>query len=177
MPSTADPSTFQLGMNAGNDATFRFPIKDAAGAAANVTGASFKFTVKTAFEDAIASAKFQKQSPAGSGIDTTQAATGLIDVLIAPGDTDTLAGNYAYDLEMMLSGKTYTVALGAFVVRRRISTSGSLPVPTSALVPFPGAISVADALYLYDTPEALWHKYKNVNGVLTDVGQAANIPF
>jgi hypothetical protein len=91
----------------GDDDTIAFTIytDEDHTSAKNITGATFKYTVKERATDT--SYVFQN---AGS---ITDAANGELDVDIADTDTNSLAaGKYAVDLEMALGGGVYTCFVG-----------------------------------------------------------------
>jgi len=175
---TVNPNTHLVRIDRGDDQPIRVTVTDAAGAIVNVSAGTFKFTVKASLEDAVF--VLQKSSPAGSGIDLALAASGVVDVLLVPSDTLSLAGVYVWDLEMVLASKTRTLAKGIFVVEKEVTTPGTIPPP--AVVPInyliTGFLALDGALYLLgDEVPKLYHKFLVVGGVLTDAGTGSSVPF
>jgi hypothetical protein len=121
MSLSVNVNTLEIVASRGDDHKVRFTVKNAAGVAYDVSANTFTFTVKASLDDAIGAAKFQRASPAGSGIDLTNAASGIVDVNILPANTGGLAGNYFYDLQMVESGLTYTIAQGRFRVSKEVT--------------------------------------------------------
>lgn len=114
---TINAQTGEIQIHQGDDQTARFTVTDEDGAAVDVTGGTFKFTVKASLDGANT---FQLTS-AGGDIDTSQEASGIIDVVLEPADTATLSGLYFYDLEMTLSSKVRTLRRGVFRVLKDVS--------------------------------------------------------
>lgn len=86
-------------------------IKD--GSLVNITGATFKFTIKENLSDD--SFVFQKTS--SDGISISDAGNGEFLFSLVPSDTNSLVvKKYEYDIEMTLSGKIQTIALGGLEV-------------------------------------------------------------
>jgi hypothetical protein len=121
MSLTVNQNTHTIMASRGDDHKIRFTVKNSSGVAYDVSANTFKFTVKASLDDAIGSAKFQRTSPAGSGIDLTSAATGIVDVNLVPANTSALGGIYYYDLEMTEGGKVYTVRQGLFIVPKDVT--------------------------------------------------------
>lgn len=176
---TVNADTGRVEIARGDDQTIRFTVTDSTGAVVNITAGSFAFTVKESIDDAIGSAMFQKTSPAGSGIDLTNGASGIADVSIVPADTSTLAGAYVWDLQMTLSGLVRTLAGGVFFVRKDVTTVGTAPTSSSALVSFPGGFYVGSGgFYLLDLTTGLYSGFRLNNGMLEQsAAQSATIPF
>lgn len=173
---TVNANTYQVTIDRGDDQTIRFTVKDSAGAAVNVSAGTFKFTVKSTLDDLIADAKFQKTSPAANGIDLTLAATGIVDVLIVPVNTSTLAGIYYYDLEMVLSSKVRTLRRGLFVVQKDVSTPGAAPTSAGVVIDFPDGLQTDGGLYLQDPATGLWIKLTHSGGTLDISATSAGPP-
>ncbi|HEV8455342.1 MAG TPA: hypothetical protein VGQ24_10640 [Gemmatimonadales bacterium] len=148
---TIDPLNGDLVMDRGDFVNPELRITDADGVALNVTGATFKLTVKAALEDSLAAAMFQLVSP--GDFDLSGAATGIVVPLILETFTQGLAGDYSYDVEMVLGGKTTTLVRAAlFRVLKEVSDVGVAPSPPSVLVPFPGDIQIIGGkVYITDT--------------------------
>lgn len=108
----------------GDSPTFTFAVeKD--GIAVNITGGTFKFTVKENLKDADEDAKISKAT-GGSGITITDAANGKLSVSIATGDTSDLESEttlWEYDLQITLGGEVATVATGAFLIKPDVTLS------------------------------------------------------
>lgn len=160
---TVNAQTYAVVVHRADDQTLRFTVVDSTGAVVDVSSGAFKFTVKRNLDDDIADAAFQLTSPAGNGIDLTSAASGIVDVNIATGDTDDLAGLYHYDLEMTLSAKVRTLRSGLFYVQKDVTTSGTAPSTTVTVIDYPNGISTT-ALYLQDSATGLWIKCVNDGG-------------
>lgn len=183
MGLTYNPNTHVAVISRGDDLPFlRYTVKNAAGVPYDVSANTFKFTVKADVDDSIADAMFQKQNPAGNGIDLAQANTGIVDVHFAAADTASLAGTYVFDLEMTENGKADTLDGGAFVVRKDVSTPGVPPSPPSVLVPFPGDIQVIGGqIYIKDLGSGVdggkYWKLTMIDGAFTPSGPSVTVPF
>lgn len=122
---TVKPVTYDIEMLRGDDQTVRFVITKNDGSVQDVTGWTFKFTVKYSLDDNIAAAKFQKTT-GGGGIVLTTPASGIVDVTIAAVDTNALAGPYVYDMQGTDTiGQIKTVRLALFTVRKDVTTTGT----------------------------------------------------
>lgn len=138
-----DPVDFSITMDRGDYFDPSFTITDANGNALDVTGASFKLTVKADIDDDISVAIFQLTTGA-SQFDISGQVGGVIKAIGPETLTQALAGDYVYDLEMILGAKTRTVVNGRLTIRKDVTTPGSAPAnPSPPSVPFPGDISVA----------------------------------
>lgn len=172
MSLTVDANNYRIDASRADDHKIRFTVKNSSGVAYDVSANTFKFTCKASLDDPIASAKFQKLSPAASGIDLTAAATGIVDVNLIPADTAALAGVYYYDLEMSEAGKIYTLRQGIFYVRKDVSDGAAPIVPINLY-------TMVNTLYMYGL-DALWHKFEvDANGVFGETAppQAGAPPF
>jgi hypothetical protein len=176
---TVNADTGLVTIARGDDQTIRFTVTDSTGAVVNITAGGFAFTVKQSIDDAIGSALFQKTSPAGSGIDLTSGASGIADVNIVPADTSAMAGNYVWDLQMTLSSKVRTLAGGVFMVRKDVTTVGTAPTSSSALVSMPGGFYLGSGgFYLLDTVTGLYSGFRLTNGIFEQsAAQSATVPF
>jgi hypothetical protein len=177
-----DSNTYRIDASRGDDHKIRFTVKNSSGMAYDVSANTFKFTVKLGLDDAIANAKFQKQDPAGNGIDLTNATVGIVDVNLVPADTGTLSGPYYYDFEMTESAKIYTLRQGMFFVKKDVSTSGTPPTAGSVLTPFPGDIQVQGGqIYIKDTGTGAnagkYWKLVVQDGVFDVQGPSVTVPF
>lgn len=98
--------------------TYTLTLKDAAGAALNLTGASLWFTVKRGISDADAAAVFQKTI--ASGIVVAAPLTGVAVITVLPADTAALGDGpltLLYDIQVKLAdGTTKTPLSGEFRV-------------------------------------------------------------
>ena len=148
---TIDPLTGDLETDRGDFVDPKITILDANGNALNVTGATFKLTVKSSLDDAIGAAVFQIVSP--GDFDLSGAATGIVIPLILETQTQALAGDYIYDVEMVLGGKTTTIVRAAlFRVLKEDTDVGAAPSPPAVIAPFPGDIQVIGGkIYIKDT--------------------------
>lgn len=138
-----DPNNYRIDASRGDDHTIRFTVKNSSGVAYDVSANSFKFTCKDDLDDLIADAKFQKSSPVANGIDLTNAAQGIVDVLLIPSDTAALAGRYFYDFEMTESSKVYTLRQGLLFIKKDVTTAGTVsnPAPVNEIFVGPGGVS------------------------------------
>jgi hypothetical protein len=138
---TVNSANNDVEITRGDDQTITFTVTKADGSVQDVTGWAFAFTVKEDIDDDIADAKFQKTS-GGGGIVLTTPASGIIDVTVAHGDTNALAGKYTYDLQGIDgSGNIRTVASARFVVRKDVTTPGTAGNPSAPNPAFPGGAS------------------------------------
>lgn len=180
MSLTLNANTGQIIISRGDDGLIRYTVRNSSGVAYDVSANSFAFTVKRGIDDSILDAEFQKINPAASGIDLTLAASGIVDVNIADTDTSGMAGNYVYDLEMTEGGKIYTLAQGAFLVKKDVTTVGTAGQPSFGVILFPGgmfAIGSDGAIYFKDRTTGLWWTmYFDSGGMITN-GPSASIPF
>lgn len=96
-------------LHAGDDYDYTFTITEG-GVAKDLSSASVWFTIKEDAIDTDAEAKLSLTG--GSGIDMTNAATGILVVQFASGSTANLEGSWVYDLQIKLTGKVITVAWG-----------------------------------------------------------------
>lgn len=179
---TVNSANNDVEITRGDDQTITFTVTKADGSVQDVTGWAFAFTVKEDIDDDIADAKFQKTS-GGGGIVLTTPASGIIDVTVAHGDTNALAGKYTYDLQGIDgSGNIRTLRIARFAVRKDVTTPGVSGQPSAALVPFPGSIAIDGALYMKDlgvgADAGKYWKWTMVDGELTrSVSSSATIPF
>lgn len=167
---TIDPVTGALEMDRGDFVNPRLTITDSAGSPLNVTGATFKLTVKSSLEDALAAALFQLSTPAD--FDVSGAATGIIVPLILEAFTQGMAGDYVYDVEMILSGKTTTIVRAAqFRVLKDVGDVGVAP-PAPVV-----GYEVLNALYFKDTATGQYYKKTVLNGQEILSGPSPSYPF
>lgn len=177
-----DPLSGAITMDRGDYFDPQFAIVDAAGSPLNVTGATFKLTVKKSIDDPIGSAIFQLTTGAGD-FDTAGQAGGIIKAKGLETLTQGLAGAYVYDFEMVLGSKTRTLRPGArLFIRKDVSTPGSAPAAPAVLVPFPGDIQVIGGnIYIKDTgvgPDAgKYWKLRMVDGDFRADGPSTVVPF
>lgn len=108
----------------GDDYDETFAVKDADGAAVDITGATISFTVKDRFSDAQASAILKKTSASAAELEITNGAGGLFTVHFTTAEMRALElGEYAYDVEVLLSGgKTHTPAQDLFIIVGDVTT-------------------------------------------------------
>jgi hypothetical protein len=179
---TVDPR-LNIIIDRGDDQTYRATVVDADGVVVNVAAGSFKFTVKAGVDDAIADAVFQLTSPAGSGIDLTLAASGIVDVNIPAASVEALEGAYVYDLQMTLAGKVRTVVPArVFFVRKDVSTPGTAGSSSVPGQHFPGYLAL-DGVFYWLGADSLYHKMQialdsdSGQYLLQDTGQNATYPF
>lgn len=168
---TVDPNTYDITILRGDDQDVEFTVVDSAGVAQNITGWAFSFTVKAGLDDPIASALFQRT--VGAGIALTTPLSGILTVSIASANTAAMAGNYVYDLQGVdTGGLIHTVRLAKFMVRKNVSTSGTITAS-----PVIGTVVIGDALYRRDSITATWYKITIESGVEQWYGPNATIPF
>jgi hypothetical protein len=148
---TVDPNTYDITILRGDDQTVRFTVTTSTGAAQDVTGWSFKFTVKSSLDDAIGLALFQKTT-GGGGIVLTTPASGIVDVSLSASDTQAMSGKYFYDLQGVdLTGLTKTVRAAIFYVRKDVTTPGVAGLPAQFLFTAQGSTGSAS---IYSTLQA-----------------------
>jgi len=165
-----DPVNGDLEMDRGDFVDPKLTITDAAGNALNVTGATFRLTVKSSLDDALASALFQIATP--SGFDVTAAASGIVVPLILESYTQGLAGDYIYDVEVVLNGQTTTLVRAAlFRVLKDVGDVGVAPA-----APVVG-YEVLNALYFKDTATGQYYKKTVLNGEEILSGPSPSYPF
>lgn len=173
-----DPLDYSIETERGDDAVIEFPIVDDDGAVLDVTGASWRFTVKASLDDAIGAAVFQLTQPAVNGIDDTNAATGLIVVTLPHLYLENLAGEYVYDLEMTLGGKVTTFTRNASLrVHKDVSTPGSFTPPALPGETVTGFFAVGGVNYYQDQATDLWWAEYYNNGQKVIAGPSATVPF
>jgi hypothetical protein len=127
---TIDPIDYSVEIDRGDDQEMEIPIVDSDGNPINVTGASFRLTVKSSLDDAIGAAIFQLTNPIGNGLDVAAAATGIIVAYFPHLYLEPLAGEYVYDFEMTLNGKVRTIVRAArFFVHKDVTTPGAVTNP------------------------------------------------
>jgi uncharacterized protein YbjT (DUF2867 family) len=107
-----------LTMIRGDSKTFAVSLRDVAGDAIDLTGASVTMTAKEAYTDLDASATFQKTI--SDGITVLDEDTGVIQVELEPADTTSLDGKKTrlyYDIQVEGSdGKVTTAVRGKLIV-------------------------------------------------------------
>lgn len=169
---TVARDTYRITASRADDHKVRFTVLNASGVAYNVSANTFKFTCKRSVDDPLASAVFQKTSPAASGIDLTLAASGIVDVNLVPADTSGLQGGYFYDLEMTEGGLVYTLQQGVLQIVKDVSTVGGA-VTAPAL-----GYQFLTALYLQDTVVTTnYYKLTMTSGLLDVAGPSPVWPF
>jgi len=172
-----DPIDYSVEIDRGDDQEMEIPIVDADGNPLDVTGASFRLTVKASLGDAIGAAIFQLTNPIGNGIDVASAATGIIVAYLPHLYLEAMDGEYVYDVEMILAGKVRTVVRAArFFVSKDVSTPGAVTNPGAVIQDF-NSISIAGVLYLRDQATGLWWKRYFSNGQEMTDGPSASFPF
>jgi hypothetical protein len=172
----ADPNNGDLTMDRGDYFDPEFTITDQNGNPLDVTGASFKLTVKASLDDAIGAAVFQLTSGA-SQFDLSGAASGVVKALGPEALTQGLAGDYTYDLEMVLSGKTRTVQKAALLrIDKDVTTPGTLPDPPVIGILFPSWVAFPDFLYWKDQADSKWVKFRLYNRNMEYVSESVNPP-
>lgn len=166
---TIDPLDGSLEMDRGDFVNPKLTITDAAGNALNVTGATFLLTVKSSLDDSLAAALFQLST---GDFDVTDAASGIVVPLILETFTQGMAGDYVYDVEMVLAGKTTTLVRAAlFRVLKEVSDVGVAP-------PAPGGgYIVLQAEYLIDQVTGEYYKKTVVSGEEVLSGPSPTFPF
>lgn len=164
-----------LEMDRGDYVDPKLTITDAAGAALNVTGATFKLTVKSSLDDLLAAALFQIATP--GGFDVSQANIGIVVPLILETYTQGLAGDYVYDVEMILGGKTTTIVRAAlFRVLKDVGDVGSAPGVPGVGVLFLDWAAFPTYIYKKDFFDGKWIKYRHFNRNDEYVSESFNDP-
>lgn len=166
---TIDPLNGDLVMDRGDYVDPKLTITDAAGNPLDVTSATFLLTVKASLEDSLADALFQIGV---GGFDVSGAASGIVVPMILETYTQALAGDFIYDVEMTLSGKTTTIVRAAlFRVLKDVGDVGVAP-------PAPGGgYVVLNAEYFKDAVTGDYYKKTVVNGEEVLSGPNPSIPF
>lgn len=116
-----------LKMIRGDSKTFSTALTDAAGNAIDLTGATVWMTAKSAFTDLDADAVFQKST--GDGITHLDDASGLIQVVLDPEDTEDLDGTkhrLVYDIQVVDSGVVTTVVRAKLLVLPDVTISTAI---------------------------------------------------
>jgi hypothetical protein len=165
-----DPITGDVYIGQGDRETIAFTIRDEDGAVVDVSTNAFTLTVKKTIDDDIAAAKFQLTNPVGNGIDMTDAATGVVRAKLLNVHTAALAGRHVLDLRMTEPGEDPQNVYPAdgrghvrFYVVKIVSTPGSAPTPTGAVVGFPDGIQTT-VIYLEDPATGRYIKLTNDAG-------------
>jgi len=114
-------ATQTISMFRGDDKTVRITVKDGSGALVNITGAHIKFTAATS------PTSIAKDSDNGaSEVDWTDPTNGEAEIYLVPADTAGATpkeiGSYLFDIEITLSGKTYTLSKGFFQLVADVTT-------------------------------------------------------
>jgi hypothetical protein len=117
--------TAPLELHRGDSAEWEFPVLKADGTAQDITGCSFRFTVKGRVDDLDDDAVISATTANGKCV-ITNAAAGLMEVRLVPADTDALAVYpptvLLWDLQVRdAASKVWTVASGKLLVRPDIS--------------------------------------------------------
>lgn len=140
------------------------------------TGATFKLTVKASLDDNISAAIFQLDSAAAQ-FDVNGIAAGVVQAKGPESLTLGLAGDYVYDLEMVLDGKTRTVQPAATLrILKEVTTAGAPPALPGVGVRFPGWIALPDFLYWKDSADGKWVKFRLSNRNMDYVSESSNEP-
>jgi len=104
----------------GDNKTYEVTVVDADGDAFNLTGALIIFSVKSSNNDA--TYKIQLSTDDAAEIEITDAAGGIFKIYIVPGDTnDYTPVKWIYDVEVQISGKTYTIITDNFVIKADVT--------------------------------------------------------
>lgn len=102
-------------MFAGDAKVLVITVRDAAGAAVNITGATITWEAARSTEDAAVITK-----TTSDGIEITDATHGVFEVTLDPADTDDLFGLYYHEAELTQTGDPFTVLTGSLVVERTL---------------------------------------------------------
>lgn len=104
----------------GDDRTYVCSVKDKEGVVINITGSSISFSVRRDYDDLLV--LISKSSTQIDEIELTNPTGGAFKIYLVPVDTQGMAGNYKFDIEIILStGKVYTPIIGDFIVQRTIT--------------------------------------------------------
>jgi hypothetical protein len=99
---------------AGDDLTVAITVPDL-----DITGATIRweaFPWETGPKYGVPSATAAITKVTGDGIAITGGEAGQFEVTLVPADTATLAGTYFHEAQVVVGGKTYTVARGLFII-------------------------------------------------------------
>lgn len=103
----------------GDDKTWQVQFKDALEVAIDITGWSVYFTVKEKDSDTDINAKITKTIT--SHVDPTG---GKTDIILVPADTQSLKGNFYYDIRVKKdSGEKITVLTGTLEVLKNVKNT------------------------------------------------------
>ncbi len=110
----------------GMSKTFELTVKDATGAAIDLTGSSIYFTVKKSLKDPLP--LIQKSAVSALQIELTAPRSGGASIYLDPSDTQSMdSGNYVFDvIAILANGKRYVVIPpSVFIIE---STVTSVPI-------------------------------------------------
>ena len=100
-------------MFSGDDKVLVVTVKDLAGVAVNLTGASITWKLADSLTGTVRATK-----TTAAGIAITDAADGVFEVTVADADTATLSGSYYHEAEVTdSSGRDSTVVFGNITIR------------------------------------------------------------
>lgn len=117
MSTTQTPQNFTI--TSGDSKTLRVSVVDQDGAAVDLTGASAVWAVATSRSTPIL---LQKATPAS--ITITDGPGGLLEVTLDPADTDSFAGSYYHELQIVDNeGRKSTALTGTLNVRHDLITT------------------------------------------------------
>lgn len=179
---TVDPNNGDITMERGDYFDPVFTIIDpVTGLPKDCTGATFKLTAKRSLDDDISAAIFQLTSGAAQ-FDESAIAAGVVQAKGPESLTLGLAGDFVYDLEMVLASKTRTVQPAAMLrILKEVTTVGAPPALPGVLVPFPGAILINGELYMLDlgigVDAGKFWKLRMIDGELDISGPSTIVPF
>lgn len=180
---TVDPNNGDIFMERGDYFDPIFTIYDpVTGLPKDCTGASFKLTVKASLDDDISVAIFQLDSAAAQ-FDISGIAAGIVQAKGPETLSLGLAGDYVYDCEMVLSGKTRTVQPAArLYINKDVTTQGVPPALPGVVTPFlTGIVLLNGELYMKDLGVGVdagkFWKLSMVDGELVPFGPSVIVPF
>ncbi|MEE8551512.1 MAG: hypothetical protein V3T08_09705 [Gemmatimonadota bacterium] len=108
----------------GDTKRLNYTVRDANGAAIDITGGTFRWGLSKLSQEALGEGKVKPQGDAlvtktlGLGITLTAPTLGQLRVTLDPADTASLKGDFYHELEMVLAGATSTVAFGRIDIKK-----------------------------------------------------------
>jgi len=88
-------------MKSGDSKVLQVTVKDEAGVAINITGATFTWALSKKKSSGGFSPTLLLTKTVGSGITLVTPASGRLDIALLPADTDALKGSYYQELQMV----------------------------------------------------------------------------
>jgi hypothetical protein len=121
------PSNQRLEITRGDTRRYQVTVTDEAGLPVNLSGASIYFTVRKKLASSVDDADAVFQKAVGTGITISDAAGGVIALVIDPADTRNFPKVVLlYDLQVITAaGDTITPAMGEFAINADVTRRAS----------------------------------------------------